>query len=719
MSSGELAVEQRYLTELYRRVDALRAEAAEGEGEFWRGELARLESVEDGLCFGRLDLTDGRRVYIGRIGLFDGDEPLLLDWRAPAARPFYTATAVDAQGVRRRRRITTRGRTVVALDDELLDTPAGDDELVGEAALLSALTADRTGRMREIVTTLQAEQDRIVRDEHLGVLVVQGGPGTGKTAVALHRLAYLLYTRPHLRSRGVLVIGPSRVFLDYIGQVLPGLGEHTVVTATLPDLWRGGVERVEVNVEKGRAEMAERVAAAVWARIQEETVEFEFEQQVVRLEPATWKRVVATAKGLPYRQARLVFERGVVVLLARELGDRMESVVLTEAGEAIDGGDADGSLSAADLRALAAAGVVVDPDEPQGPRHVLDDTDRAGLRAALLADAGVREVLDRVWPPLTAEQVVAGLVGTTAWSTADVPLLDEAAAVLGEGVPTFGHVVVDEAQELSEMDWRMLVRRCPARSMTIVGDLAQTGSAAGASGSAAGASGSAAGASGSAAGATGWAAGATGWAEVLRPHVADRWRLAQLTVNYRTPAEIMAATEELFAAHHPGLRPPRSVRSTGEQPWRLGTTAAELADVVARLVAAHQEGRWPVCAPPAHQEEGPAVIAQPGHHAGNLAVIAPPVHRERLAEVLPVAGPPELTEPVVLLTPGEAKGLEFDAVLIVDPAAILAAGPLGHNDLYVAMTRATRRLGVVHPGPCPAVLAGLAASPGGGNAFPP
>ncbi|ANN18805.1 helicase [Amycolatopsis orientalis] len=668
MSSGELAIEQRYLTDLYRRLDALRAQAAEGEGEFWRGELARLESVEDGLCFGRLDLADGRRVYIGRIGLFDGDEPLLLDWRAPAARPFYTATAVDTQGVRRRRRITTRGRTVLALDDELLDAETGEDRLVGEAALLAALSADRTGRIHEIVTTLQAEQDRIVRDEYPGVLVVQGGPGTGKTAVALHRLAYLLYTRPRLRANGVLVIGPSRIFLDYIGQVLPGLGEHAVVTETVPDLWRGKAEWVESAAEKGHAELAGRVADAVRARVRipDETVEFEFEQQVLKLDPVVFRHIVDSVRGrgLPYRQARLLFEKEVVDRLARDLAGRLESVVLTETGEAIDGGNADGSLSAADLRALAAAGVVIDPDEPPAPRDLLDDADRAGLRAALLADAGVRRVLDELWPPLTAEGVIAGLTGGTPWSTADIPLLDEAAAVLGEGVATFGHVVVDEAQELSEMDWRMLMRRCPAKSMTVVGDLAQTGST----------------------------AGATGWAEVLRPHVGERWRLARLTVNYRTPAEIMAATEDLFAAHHPESRPPRSVRSTGEPPWRSRTTAAELADVVARLVARHD--------------------------GGSLAVIAPTVHRDRLAVALPVTVPPDLTDPVVLLSPGEAKGVEFDSVLIVDPAAIMAAGPLGHNDLYVAMTRATRRLGVVHPGPCPAELVRIPVCPGEGNILP-
>jgi DNA helicase IV len=209
--NSELGVEQEYLNNLYARVDTLRDEAVaalardDDTAPVWRAEIARLDAVTDGLCFGRLDLLDGRRLYVGRIGLFreDDDEPLLVDWRAPAARPFYTATSAAPDGVVRRRRITTRGRTVTALDDELVDlsaadqgttdgSPRGTMVLVGEAALLAAVTAERSGRMRDIVTTLQAEQDRIVRDDHHGVLVVQGGPGTGKTAVALHRVAYIL-----------------------------------------------------------------------------------------------------------------------------------------------------------------------------------------------------------------------------------------------------------------------------------------------------------------------------------------------------------------------------------------------------------------------------------------------------------------------------------------------------------------------------------------------
>jgi DNA helicase IV len=284
---------------------------------------------------------------------------------------------------------------------------------------------------------------------------------------------------------------------------------------------------------------------------------------------------------------------------------------------------------------------------------VLDDTDKTALRDALLADPGVNDALDDVWPNLRAEDVAAELLGSPdGWGEADVPVLDEAAAVLGDGgFPTYGHVVVDEAQELSPMAWRMLMRRCPTRSMTIVGDLAQTSAT----------------------------AGATSWAEVLSPHVEDRWRLAQLTVNYRTPTEVMAAADELFAKHHPGLEPARSVRSTGQLPWRVqGPIPAAIVSAVAE------------------------------HGSGRLAVITPREHHAALVAALGVPADPDLTAPVVVLTPAQAKGLEFDVVLIADPAAILAANPLGHNDLYVAMTRATQRLGIVHPGPVPEALAGIA-----------
>ncbi|GAA2354149.1 AAA family ATPase [Saccharopolyspora halophila] len=677
MTSGELEFEQNYVASLYDYVDQLRAQAADrlaagGDPDVlsvWRAEIARLDAVEQGLCFGRLDMADDRRVYVGRIGLFREaeDRELLVDWRAPVARAFYTATSADPQGVRRRRRISTRGRAVTALDDELLDSDGTEEHLVGEAALMAAVTANRTGRMHEIVTTLQAEQDAIIRSDERGALVVQGGPGTGKTAVALHRVAYLLYTHEHLRSRGVLVVGPSDIFLDYIGQVLPGLGENRVVSSTVPELCTGvSITREdppELVERKGSAEMAAILSTAVAERVRvpEESVELDFEGQSLALDPEACEQAVgkARAAGLPHNQARLVFQQEVVGTLADQLAARMEAMAYDESGNALDGGDAEGRLGAADVRALEAVGIVADPDADadEDARVLLDDTDKSALRAALLADTGVRSELDALWPELTAEELVGDLADCVAgdWSAADVPLLDEAASLLGTGAAqdTYGHVVIDEAQELSEMAWRMLMRRCPSRSMTIVGDLAQTGTP----------------------------AGARSWQQVLGAHVGERWRLAELTVNYRTPSEIVEATTDLLAAAGPGWQPPRSVRSTGHRPWRATVADGTVAEAAERAVADRGDGKTAVLAP-----------------AGRLA---------ELARRLDVPARPELTEEVVVLTPGQAKGLEFDEVVIVDPAAIAEGATFGLNDLYVGMTRATQRLGIVCVDEVPAALAGV------------
>jgi DNA helicase IV len=739
-TTQEIAREQAHLTELYAVVDRMRAEVAQriaalaaeereegapdpdraAEAAWNARRAARLQAVERGLCFGRLDTAEGASVHIGRIGLFrdgegDGDggdeETLLLDWRAPAARPFYTATARDPQGVRRRRRISTRGRSVVGLDDELLTTAADRETgLAGEAALLAAVTAGRSGRMRDIVATLQAEQDRIVRSPQAGVLVVEGGPGTGKTAVALHRAAYLLYSRRHLLSRGVLVVGPSRVFIDYIGQVLPGLGEDAVVAATVAELRPGAVvDRVDppaTRVAKGAAAMADRLAAAVRARVARPAgaVEIPFEGRPLRLAPADVRRAVRAARrtGQPHNRARLVFQREVVAALAERVAAALEAVVLDESGRALDGGDPEGRLGPADVRALEAAGFVVDPDDPGGPVAIVDAADAAALRDALLADAEVGAALDALWPELTPREVLDAVLAdpAAAWpdlpadevralrrdgagcSAADVPLLDELAALIGSDArpggdgsgslaeraaadPTwvYGHVVVDEAQELSEMAWRMLVRRCPSRSMTVVGDLAQTGDP----------------------------AGAASWQQVLGPDL-RRGELVRLSVNYRTPTEIMDAAEALLAAH-PGAAGARgrtrSVRSEGTAPWRLATTDAELAGRVAALAAAEADAL----------------------DEGRVAVIAPAGRVPALAAALAVPAEPDPDRPVVLLTPELAKGLEFDSVLVADPAAVLAASRRGVNDLYVAMTRATHRLGIVHVGAPPAGLDGLAERP--------
>src|SRR6266542_4162894 len=274
----ELEYEQAYVSILYQRLDTLRVRAAERlERDAlvtrYRDRLAQLWSAESGLCFGRLDLADGTRRYIGRLGLADDDrESLLVDWRAPAARPFYRATPADPSGVVRRRHLRTKGRIVVDFEDDVLDLDAlSDDErsgLSGEAALLAALNASRTGRMGDIVATIQAEQDRIIRSDLRGILVVEGGPGTGKTAVALHRAAYLLYThRERLARRGVLVVGPNPTFLRYIEQVLPSLGETGVLLATTDELYPGvtatATEPPETAALKGSERMAGILAAAV------------------------------------------------------------------------------------------------------------------------------------------------------------------------------------------------------------------------------------------------------------------------------------------------------------------------------------------------------------------------------------------------------------------------------------------------------------------------
>ncbi|GII62885.1 DNA helicase [Sphaerisporangium krabiense] len=786
----QIAHEQAYVTRLYRRLDALRAQTrarlaevshdaggtaqARTERDVAFGEhtrrLARLDAAENRLCFGRLDLGGGERRYIGRIGLWpesgDGD-PLLVDWRAPAARPFYVATPAAPRDVRRRRHILTRGRRVVSVDDETLGEDGDTGTLAGEAALLAALNAGRTGRMPDIVATLRAEQDAVIRSDHRGVLVVQGGPGTGKTAVALHRAAYLLYERPRLASQGVLVIGPNPTFLRYIGQVLPGLGETGVLSATVAELFPGvRADRAEPAATaevKGRAVMAEVLAAAVRARQAPPGAEVrvEFGDETLVLEPEVVARAAARARDsrLPHNQARPRFAATLVGHLARRVAEQTR-----ELAERIEA-DVAGILAEADVdRAVRADLAALGLPEETPPQEIGGEDDVRDLRRALASDPAVREALDALWPALTPRGLLEDLFsdprGLAAaapgldeaeraslvrapggWSTADVPLLDEAAELLGvddrarraraardrarrdayaQGVLdiaaadegdgevltagdlldarrlaerhersgdatvaeraavdrtwTFGHVIVDEAQELSAMAWRMVMRRCPGRSMTLVGDLAQTSDA----------------------------AGATSWDEVLRPYAGDRWRLARLSVNYRTPAEIMDAAAGLVADLGPEAAPPRSVRRTGVPPWRANARdlPASLARHAAREAAAPRGGRLAVIVPD-----------------GRLGELAAAV---RAAVPGTAFGPdPDLTAPVVVLGVGQAKGLEFDAVLIADPAAILAAAPRGRSDLYVAMTRATQRLGILHPGPPPAEIAGavpeLREGPGGGS----
>jgi DNA helicase IV len=765
-----MAHEQKYVTMLYGRLDDLREQAsarlAEVLGEpagnaqarverevansRYTERLTQLSAAENGLVFGRLDLRDGERRYIGRLGILDESadyEPLLMDWRAPAARPFYVATAVSPEGVRRRRHIRTRSRTVVGLDDEVLDLSAArtarQEGLAGEAALLAALDAGRTGRMSDIVATIQAEQDHVIRSGHGGVLVVQGGPGTGKTAVALHRAAYLLYTyRDLLAKRGVLIIGPNATFLRYIGQVLPGLGETGVVLSTIAELLPGvaadQAEPPAVAEIKGRAMMAEVLAAALRERqwVPDHDLEVGADRMVLRLDRRTCLRARDSAldSRLPHNLARPIVADHVIDALTRQVVDRLGEDPFAEDSLGED-------------------------DAPGAGANLFDPADVEAIRQELRDDPAVHAAIDALWPVLTPQRLLAHLFASPArlaaaapdlteaersallrgpvggWTAADVPLLDEAAELLGEDEQAaealaerqrrrriayaqgvldilsrdeeadpealmaddlldaerlaerheavdsrttaeraardrtwvFGHVIVDEAQELSPMAWRMLMRRCPSRSMTITGDLAQTGDL----------------------------AGASSWQHVLEPYVADRWRLAELTVNYRTPAEIMAVAARLLDELGPGLRPPRSVRDIGVEPWRVEVPPDALAGRLATVAADE--------------------IAQIGD--GKLAVIVPSARLDELGRAVTgavedatVGESAELDGAVVVLSVKQAKGLEFDSVLVADPGRIVAESPRGLNDLYVALTRATQRLGIVHTGTPPPALATLRSS---------
>lgn len=720
----ELSAEREYVAFLYeqldaarnaaadRRADALGGNAAVSPEERWQREVAvgtwttavgRYHAAENGLCFGRLDRAAERPTYIGRIGLFDEAddfEPYLLDWRAPAARPFYTATVACPEGVVRRRHLRTRGRDITGFHDDVFDLGAAGAD--SDAALLAALDAPRESTMRDIVATIQAEQDEIIRLPHAGIVVIEGGPGTGKTAVALHRVAYLLYSRRERLSRhGVLVVGPHPVFLTFIGNVLPSLGETDVVFATPGELMPGvrttAEDAPEVQRLKGSLVMLEVLAAAIADRqeVPDDPIPVELSDVSIDID----RRVVAAARddaratGLRHNEARRVFRD--------RLLDGLSAQAVAKIGA--------GWLTARDTVVRAELS--------------------ADARAELAAHAVVRAAVNRLWPNLTPQRLLAELFASpdrvaaataalpepdrallwredgAAWTISDVPLLDEAAELLGvddsaarraadrarrgridyaEGVLaimdtdedpdgellravdvidaeklaerhaghdhrtlaeraaadrewTYGHIVVDEAQELSAMDWRLLMRRCPGKSMTIVGDRAQRRSP----------------------------AGTRTWADILDPYAPNRWVYRTLTVNYRTPGEIMDVAARILAETDPTAVPPKSVRRTGIRP--TVTETDELSTAVAELVRA----------------------ATPS--TGSLAVIAP----ESVA----------LTVDHPVLTPATAKGLEFDIVILVEPATILRRSTYGAADLYVALTRATRELHIVHSRPLPTALA--------------
>ncbi|GAB3121949.1 HelD family protein [Glaciibacter psychrotolerans] len=738
---NELDRERARVARLYDRLDGLRDEEARrlnavrsskvGGNHQMRSErdalarmhedrLLQLRDVDARLVFGRLQLpkaaedeADSAFRYIGRLGLRDEEQrSLLLDWRAPQAAAFYQATAANPQGVLARRHVTMRDREVTHLDDEVFDAdllaqPGAALEVQGEGALMAALTGHRTGRMHDIVATIQAEQDRIIRSEMRGALVVQGGPGTGKTAVALHRAAYLLYThRDRLGSAGVLIVGPSGAFLRYIETVLPSLGETGVVLQSLGELFPGvratDDDSAAAAVLKGSLEMVDLIARAVKSRqrVPADTAHIDVNGDVLRVSPALIARAIQRAQqsGKAHNEARVVFVNQALDALAAQLANQLRT-----------------------------AGAVI------------DDTDASQLREDIRESTDAKIVLNTAWLPMTAEKLIGDLFARPDWlaeltprwtpekrallhrartepfTISDIPLLDEAAELLGsppaapeagqrerdlqrandienakyairnagvEGMVsaeqladnfaeapvrvttadraatdrtwTYGHVVVDEAQELSPMHWRLLVRRSPMRSFTIVGDIAQASSA----------------------------ASSRSWRSALDPFFRGRWDLEELTVNYRTPAQIAREAERVAGEHGLPITPAQSVR---EGDWPIRDVTVGSPDALPLAVAE-------------------AVRVDRGIDAsGTLAVIVSRAARAAvLARLIATfgtdvgAGEAGLECPIAVLTTHESKGLEFDAVVLADPAALVAESPRGAAALYVAMTRPTQRLTQVH-----------------------
>ncbi len=744
--SSQLHEEQQAVTRAYNRLDALRDQArqrlakvraAGSHGSptqrterdsfatMYENRLMQLRAVEDRLVFGRLDDVHGKRRYIGRIGLSSADhEPILTDWRAEAARPFYEATPSHHGDIVMRRHITLHFREVVGVEDEVLDVHADQvgkasdaGTLTGEGALLASLNSKRTGKMTDIVATIQAEQDRIIRAPLDRVVIVQGGPGTGKTAVALHRAAYLLYThRRRLANSGVLVIGPSTSFLHYIDQVLPSLGETGVVSRTIADLIPGVVATHEDDARaamlKGDYRMRHAIEHAVAARerVPQRLPVVTLNGFKVPMLRTDIEQAIADAKRTrqPHNKARETFVRSMLSALRNryveqldyqpnqaELSDivsqlRMNDqirITLNKAWLPMTGEwlidqmfakphqlrayapwltDNDiriltrpkGSpLTRSDIPLLDEALELLGPDPRQAARQATQDAKRAEeeqFARDTLAQAGIGTGI------VTSQMLLDNING------GDDELIAQHAAADREW--TYGHIVVDEAQELTAMDWRMLIRRCPSRSFTIVGDVAQT-SALG---------------------------GTRSWAKTMdRLFGPDHWDLNELTIDYRNPQEVSDLASEFAQREGLYVSTVKAVRHVDDSVRRvLVHTDAELnADVASRTLSLVKE-----------------FISDDG--TGRIAVICSPERlpamqstvddtlRDGLSEdrYKRLAEQSSWDRQVMVCTTEEVKGLEFDAVIVVEPGEIEQTAPsrlVAAADLYVAMTRPTQRLLIV------------------------
>lgn len=721
--------------EMWQRLDTVRAAGSHGSptqrserdsfATMYENRLTQLRSVEDRLVFGRLDAKNGDRHYIGRIGLSSPDhEPILTDWRAEAARPFYEATPSNHGDIVMRRHITLSFREVVGVEDEVLDVHSDQvgqassaGTLTGEGALLASLSSRRTGKMTDIVATIQAEQDRIIRSDMNRAVVVQGGPGTGKTAVALHRAAYLLYThRRTLERSGVLVVGPSSAFLHYIDQVLPSLGETGVVSRTISDLIPGitatAVDSPYAAKLKGDRRMTSVVANAIAARVRVPaalpTVTISGIQVPMLATDIEQAQADAKRTRQPHNKARETFIRSMLTSMQNRYAEQLDYT----------------------------------PDQAELNRAM----------SLLRMNEQVRKTLNLCWLPMTAPWLIDQLFAhperlksLAGWLTdndiaalarpkgspltrSDIPLLDEAmdmlgpdpkavarqsaadarraaeeqyakdtlaATGLGGGIVssqmlldqmngddaeltaqraaadrewTYGHIVVDEAQELTAMDWRMLIRRCPSRSFTIVGDVAQT-SALG---------------------------GTRRWSKSMnRLFGESHWDLNELTINYRNPQEVSELASRFAEEEGLYISTVNAVRTIPDSVSRnvvpdmsslLETTAEQAAQLAEQFVSADGTGRIAVICPDN--------LIAPVRDAvrRKLAVILDPAEYARLIEQ------PEWDEQISVCGTETVKGLEFDAVVVVEPGLIEDGAPsrlVAASDLYVAMTRPTQKLVIV------------------------
>jgi DNA helicase IV len=661
----EVAAEQAYLEKALASLGAMRHRAelllrdlivaGNPDLDYVAALSRRLTLLADSprpLFFGRIDEEDGPTWHIGRRHVEDAlSDPVVVDWRAPVAVPFYRASTKDALGLTRRRQIMVDRGSVVAVADDLFGGgDAGTTRLRGGDALLAELERARTGEMLDIVATIQAEQDEIIRAPLRELLTVQGGPGTGKTAVGLHRAAFLLYNHPPLTRDGVLVLGPSRAFLRYIAQVLPSLGEEAVVQTTIADIAPKAKVRVEEPMEirrvKGDARMGELLRRALEGRRRplEEDVSLR-----VRFARATLPReqvndLVASivARPGPYKSGRLAL-RARLVSAARAAFRSSARLGADEAwfeGE-LTSSEEFGSLLDTLWPTVSPATLV---------RELLSSLGQLERNGAGLFSPSEQQLLLR-----TRDATVS----TTAWSTDDLALLDEAAFLTGGRTRSYGHIVVDEAQDLTPMQFRMIARRAPSGSITVLGDLAQ---------------------------ATGpWTY--ADWDEV-RSHLPDAapHHHDELTLGYRAPGRVLDFASRLLPVAAPGVQPTSSIRPGRTDPAVLLVGEEELA---------------------------PAALAEAEALAESHALVAIVVPEDLVPEIgrlarrrsqVGILERDGMSRPVTIVPAPAAKGLEFDAVVVVEPAAIAGDDRRGLRLLYVAMTRPIQHLSIVHARPLPEPL---------------